>query len=305
MMLRPRVQDKPREDGRGRLIVITTPLGRAEDITLRAARALLSARWIACEDTRVTRKLICRLKEDDLKSLFGIQAGSEAETHYLSVREANEAEGAQKVIRIIENGEDVLYCTDAGSPGVSDPGRVLVEQVRQAGYQVQVFPGASAVTASLALSGMSADRFYFAGFLPAKASARRRALEEIKRRVETIVLFEAPHRMQELMADTSEICGDRDVVICREMTKEHEEIVRTVPSEAAKREDWRGEITIVMAGAPSEQAPVSTLDIEEFLKREIAGGATVRDAVDETVKVLGVSKREAYKMALGLKAPPS
>jgi 16S rRNA (cytidine1402-2'-O)-methyltransferase len=271
------------------LVLVATPLGNLGDLTTRIAEAFRSADVVACEDTRVTRKLLAYLKSG---------------ARLVSVREANEAAGAERVIAELAAGRVVLYATDAGTPGVSDPGRVLVRRVIEAGHEVHALPGPSAVTTALALSGFSADRFLFAGFLPSDRRARRRELERLAGIEETIVIFESPHRMNVFLEDAVESLSGRPVVICRELTKRHEEIVRGVLGAIPPREEWRGELTIVIAGRPAghaEDPPVTEDEIRRVLAEELEDGRGVKEASRAVAERLGIPARDAYALAIAIR----
>ncbi len=268
-----------------RLFVVATPLGNLGDLSPRAAEILRTVSVVACEDTRVTRKLLAHL---------------DAHPRLLSVREENERKGAEEVLAVLAGGGDVAYCSDAGMPVVSDPGRALVEVVRGAGHEVSVIPGPSAVTTALAASGLPADRFHFAGFLPARPAERRRELETLRALRVTLVFFEAPHRAGEFLAEAAEILGPRRVAVCRELTKKHEEILASTLDEAAKREEWRGELTIVVAGAPEgEDRP--DVPVEEWIRRELAAPdrpGRAKEIARAAAALYGISGSEAHRLVL-------
>jgi 16S rRNA (cytidine1402-2'-O)-methyltransferase len=264
-----------------KLILISTPLGNLGDLTQRAAEALRTLKWIACEDTRVTSKLVAH-----------VGGGGKL----ISVREANERAEARRVIEHLAGGDDVGYCTDAGAPGVSDPGAELVRAVVEAGYIVEALPGPSAVATAAAVSGLVSDRFYFAGFVPSKRNDRLAALRALPAGV-PIIVYEAPHRAGEFLTDAAEILGDRACVVCRELSKKHEEILRTTIGEAAKREEWRGELTIVIAAG--EATTESAGDFEEWLAKELARpGARLTDLARAAASLFGLSRSEAYSRIL-------
>jgi len=271
------------------LVLVATPLGNLGDLTPRVAEAFRAAKVVACEDTRVTRKLLTHL---------GVGA------RLVSVRAANETKGAERVIAELAAGREVLYATDAGMPGVSDPGRILVRRVIEAGHEIRVLPGPSAVTAALALSGFSADRFLFAGFLPAERRARRREFERLAGIEATIVLFESPHRMNALLEDAADSLSGRPIVICRELTKRHEEIVRGLIGAVPARAEWRGELTIVIEGRPAGRGDdplVTEEEIRHALAGELEKGSGVKEASRAVAERLGVSARAAYAAAVALR----
>ena len=265
----------------GTLYVVATPIGNLEDLTPRAARVLTEVALIAAEDTRQTRKLLSRL---------GVS------TRTVSYNEHNARQRTPALLDALREG-DVALVTDAGSPGVSDPGAWLVAEAARAGFTVVSVPGPSAVTAALAVSGLPADTFHFLGFLSRTARARRAALTEASSLHATLVLFEAPHRLRAALDDIAETLGDRRVAVCREMTKVHEEVFRGTVREAIAYFDTpRGEFTLVIEGAgePPKVAPVPAERIAEAMAAARASGLRRRDAAIRVSSELGVSRRVAY-----------
>ena len=224
------------------MFLVATPIGNLEDITQRALRVLREVQVVAAEDTRRTRRLL---------EHFGLS------TAVVSLFEHNERARIPGLLRRLSGGESVAVVTDAGSPGISDPGYPLVRAAVAAGLRVESVPGPSAVIAALQVSGLPTDAFVFVGFLPPKSAARRRRLEELAERRETIVAFESPHRIDSCLADLEEVWGGRSMVLARELTKLHEQVMRGTPREvraglaAAER---RGEIVLVLAGRGRERA---------------------------------------------------
>jgi 16S rRNA (cytidine1402-2'-O)-methyltransferase len=274
----------------GYLYVVGTPIGNLGDICLRAAEVLKGVSHVAAEDTRRTRKLLSHLG---------------ARARLFSCHEHNEKECSQKVIGYLASGQDVALVTDAGTPGLSDPGAKLVEAVRDAGLPVVPVPGVSAVTAALSVAAMPGDCFFFGGFLPAKRTARRRVLQEFARIPHTIVLFEAPHRLEEGLRDILDVLGDRKIVVARELTKIHETVIAGSVSdlvETLSAESVKGEITLVISGA----CPVDDGDFsqKEALLRELVSVMTstermsVRESVDLIVRLTGLSRRRVYDLAI-------
>ncbi len=224
---------KPRA---GVLYIVGTPIGNLEDITLRALKTLAEADLIAAEDTRRTRKLLSRR---------GI-AGKRLESHHDHNKEAR----TPGLLRRLEQGESVALVTDAGTPGLSDPGYYLVKRAIEAGIDVVPIPGPSALTAALSSSGLPTDRFAFEGFLPVKSGRRQRRLEALSRETRTVVLFESPHRITKLLSELEERMAGRQVVIARELTKIHEEFLRGTVREVAEqigRRKARGEYVVLIA----------------------------------------------------------
>jgi len=271
----------------GRLILVGTPIGNLSDLSSRAAEALSAADVIACEDTRRTGRLLSHL---------GISGKK-----YVVVNEHTEGDASQRLIERIRAGEIVVLVSDAGMPGVSDPGEYLVAQVIAADLAVEVVPGPSAVLAALVQSGLSTSRFVFEGFLPRKGAARARMLAEVGREKRTVVLFEAPHRLVRTLNDLQSVCGsDRLVVLARELTKMHEEVWRGSLTEALARVENvepRGEFVVVLEGAP-EPDEASDQELCDAITSARERGATNRDAVDEVAEMFGVSRRRVYDLAI-------
>jgi 16S rRNA (cytidine1402-2'-O)-methyltransferase len=269
----------------GKLHVVATPLGNLEDITLRAVRVLREVSLIACEDTRRTATLL---------RAHGIT------TSVTSYFEHNERWKGEKILDALRAGRDVALVSDAGTPGVSDPGYRLVRDARAAGIPVIPVPGPSAAVAALSVSGLPTDRFLFVGFLPAKAGARRKALEELARVRETIVFYESPVRVVAAMADMVEVLGDRDAFLCREATKMHEEYIRAPLSELrdtlSARSSIKGEVVLVVSGASAVGR--SSEPVEVVFARLVAEGKTRREAVKEAARILGLPAREVYRRVL-------
>jgi len=226
-----------RSSGRGgTLYLVATPIGNLEDITARALRTLREVAVVAAEDTRHTRRLL---------EHFGIAA------KLVSLFEHNERARSGMLVEMLREGESVAIVTDAGSPGIADPGYPVVRAAVAEGFRVESVPGPSAVIAALQVSGLPTDAFAFVGFLPVKPGARRRALEELHERRETIVAFESPHRIERCLADLEAVWGERPMALVRELTKLHEQVLRGSAREvrAALRDDQkRGEMVLVLGG---------------------------------------------------------
>jgi 16S rRNA (cytidine1402-2'-O)-methyltransferase len=265
----------------GTLYVVATPLGHLEDMTLRAIRILGEVALVACEDTRRTATLL---------RAHGVK------TPTTSYFEHNERFKGARILEELRAGRDIALVSDAGTPGISDPGYRLVRDARAEGIPVVPVPGASAATAALSVSGLPTDRFLFVGFLPAKAGARRQALAGLAAETPTLVVFESPVRVVDSLADMVAALGDRDAFLCREATKAHEEYVRAPLSvlreRLAERGAVKGEIVLVVAGAP-EAAP-SSEDPVALYQRLAAEGRTRREAVKEAARRLGLRAREVY-----------
>ena len=226
-----------RPSGRpGTLFLVATPIGNLEDVTARALRVLREADLVAAEDTRHTRRLL---------EHFGIPA------QVVSLHEHNERARAATLVERVQSGQDVALVTDAGSPGIADPGYPVVRAAVSAGVRVESVPGPSAVITALQVSGLPTDAFLFAGFLPPKGAARRRRLEELSAHRETVVVFESPHRIEACLTDLEAVWGARPIALARELTKLHEQVLRGTAGEvrAALRADWkRGEMVLVLGG---------------------------------------------------------
>lgn len=266
----------------GILYVVATPIGNLEDITYRAVRVLGEVDWIACEDTRQTRRLLDH---------YGIQ------TPRISYHEHNEMERARELCTRLLGEESGALVSDAGVPLISDPGYRLVHAAVGAGIPVQPIPGASALLAALSASGLPTDAFHFAGFLPAKPGQRVHALETLKNEHATLIFYEAPHRVLEALTDIQTVLGDRDVVVAREITKVHEEFVHGTASEVrdqlAGRESVKGEITILIAKAT--RPAIDDRPIEVAVEAEMRSGLSRMDAIKAVARSRGLSKRAVYR----------
>jgi 16S rRNA (cytidine1402-2'-O)-methyltransferase len=276
----------------GRVVLAGAPLGRAEDASARLRAALADAPVIAAEDTRRLQRL-CR----DLDVTPGGRV--------VSFFEGNESARVPQLLEALRAGDDVLVVTDAGMPSVSDPGYRLVAAAVAEGIAVTALPGPSAVTTARAVSGMPVDRFCFEGFLPRKAGERRRALAELARERRTLVFFEAPHRLGEALRDLADAFGPRrPAAVCRELTKTYEEVRRGGLGELAEwaAGDVRGEITLVVAGAPDEPAAQAGPDVlaADVAAREAAGQPR-KEAIAEVARARGVPKRAVFDAVVAAK----
>ncbi len=275
--------------GGGRLVLVGTPIGNLSDLSPRAVQALTDADVIACEDTRITRKLL---------SHAGITG-----RRLIAVHGHNEAASADRLVALATAGQTVAVVSDAGMPGISDPGARLVTAAVEAGVAVEVVPGPSAAITALVLSGLAADRFCFEGFLPRKGGERKRRLAAIAAETRTTVLFESPRRVAALAPELASACGaDRPVAVARELTKFHEEVWRGTLGAAAAwlaSSEPRGEYVLVIGGAPA--AVIDDAAVEQALGRRLAAGEARRSAVDAVVADLGVPRRRVYEAALRLK----
>jgi 16S rRNA (cytidine1402-2'-O)-methyltransferase len=279
--------------GTGCLYLVATPIGNLEDLSMRALRVLKEADAIACEDTRQTLKLL---------SHFGIQK------RLISYHEHNEITQAPEIVIELEQGAKIALVSDAGTPTISDPGHRLVSLCLRHGIPVTPVPGASAFVAAMAASGMPIEEFTFAGFLPSRQNARRKALRALSGEPRTLVLYEAPHRLLDMLEDALEILGNRPAVIAREMTKVYEEFLRghiQDLAETLRKKPPRGEITVLI-GPPDGLAPLETVAqgesavplarrVDEIMKER---GADRKAALKQAARERGLTRREAYKQLL-------
>jgi 16S rRNA (cytidine1402-2'-O)-methyltransferase len=279
----------------GKLTVCATPIGNLEDASPRLARTLAEADLVACEDTRQTRKLLTHL---------GVQ------TRMVSYHEVGERERAEQVADRVAAGARVALVTDAGMPGVSDPGYLLVAACLARGVQVDVVPGPSAVLAALVVSGLPTDRFCFEGFPPRRTGVRDRRLAELATEPRTMVFFEAPHRVLATLAAMAEAFGaDRPCAVVRELTKVHEEVLRGSLADVRERlaaAGPRGELTLVVAGAPAAApgAAVPAADLVAEVAALVAGGASTRDAIAAVARTSGTPRRAVYQAVLAARGGP-
>jgi 16S rRNA (cytidine1402-2'-O)-methyltransferase len=269
------------------LYLVATPIGNLGDVTLRALEVLAGVDLIACEDTRITRRLTER---------YAITA------QLTPYHEHNAASARPKLLERLAQGASIALVSDAGTPLISDPGFKLVREVCAAGFPVVALPGPSSVLTALSVAALPTDRFFFEGFLPPKQTARRARLTELSRLDATLVLFESGSRVQETLSDLSAIMGGRDAAICREMTKMHEEINRGPLSELAQSAatlETRGEFVLVI-GPRAEGSELMTTDEVDDLLRDRLARDSVKDAVAHAVEVSGRPRREIYARALEL-----
>jgi 16S rRNA (cytidine1402-2'-O)-methyltransferase len=269
------------------LHLVSTPIGNLGDITLRALETLAGVDIIACEDTRITRRLTER---------YGISALLKP------YHEHNAALARPKILQRLAQGASIALVSDAGTPLISDPGFKLVREVCAAGHQVIALPGPSSVLAALAVAALPTDRFFFEGFLPSKQTARRARLAELARIDATLVMFESGNRVQDTLHDLAGIMGARDAAICRELTKLHEEVRRAPVSELARSAEvleTRGEFVLVI-GPPAASAQIMAQHDLDDLLRSALKRDSVKDAVAHAVEVSGRPRREIYARALEL-----
>jgi 16S rRNA (cytidine1402-2'-O)-methyltransferase len=267
------------------LYIVATPIGNLEDVSLRALRTLRAVKLIAAEDTRKTRRLLTAY---DIK------------TPMTSYHEHNKWTKLEYILGCLEKG-DVALVSEAGTPGISDPGHELIVAATERGIPVVPIPGPSVVITALAVSGLPTARFTYLGFLPRQAGSRRRLLEKIADETGTIITLEAPHRLPATLKDLRLTLGDRRMAVCRELTKMHEEVFRGRISQAIERfTEPRGEFTLVIEGKATEVKPRLTKDIEQQLQRLRREGVTAKEAIARIGQETGLSKRELYRAWLRL-----
>lgn len=270
----------------GTLYLIATPIGNLEDITHRAVRLLGEVEVIACEDTRHTKKLL---------NHYGIN------TRTISYHEHNERERSRELIERLRSGADVAVVSDAGTPGISDPGFRLARIAINSGVQVVPVPGASALISALVASGLPTDEFFFCGFLPARSGARRARLAQLRSLPATLIFYEGPHRIAATLKDALEILGERQAVVARELTKMHEEIARGSLSELTARfsspENARGEMVLIIDRTvmPNETGSQSDATVSALVAEFESNGLDHRAALKKAARELGLSRDEAYR----------
>jgi 16S rRNA (cytidine1402-2'-O)-methyltransferase len=276
----------------GVLYVVATPIGNLEDVTLRALRVLREVDVVAAEDTRRTRVLL---------RAHGIEAT------VVSYYDAIERRRAPELVARMQAGARVALVSDAGTPGIADPGYHLVRGAVAAGIPVVPVPGASAVTALVSAAGLPVDRFAFEGFLPARAAARATRLRSLAAEPRAMVFLEAGRRLAAFLDDAFDALGDREAVIARELTKVHEEILRGRLSalRSAVAGGVRGEVTLLIAGAMEARAEVPREALDDAIRRALAIGLGVRELSEDVARRLGCSRREVYRRALDLRRSSS
>ncbi len=266
------------------LYIVATPIGNLEDVSFRALRILSQVAFIAAEDTRKTRRLL---------SAYGIRA------RLTSYHEHNKKAKLPYLLRRLEI-EDVALVSEAGMPGISDPGYELVVAAAQRGISIVPIPGPSVLVTALAVSGLPTDQFVYLGFLPRRKGQRRRFLEQIAQEQRTLIAFESPHRLVATLEDILEVLGDRRIAVCRELTKIHEEVFRGAVS--AARDHFRepiGEFTLVIEGKSKREGAL-TAPVEGELRRLHEQGLSAKEAVSQVARATGASKKELYQLWLRL-----
>jgi len=278
-------------DSGGRLVLAVVPIGNVGDASPRLLAALAQADVVAAEDTRRFRRLAAALNVD-------------VPGRVVSYYDANEAGRTAELLELLLGGASVLLLTDAGTPSVSDPGYRMVAAAAAGGIPVTVLPGPSAATTALVVSGLPCDRWCFEGFLPRRAGERRARLAALAAERRTLVLFEAPHRLAAALADLALLFGpDRPAAVCRELTKTHEEVRRGPLAELAAwaADGVRGEITVVVGGAPTAAAAVTPADLVAAVQAREAAGTPRKAAIAEAASACGVPKRQVYDAVVAAK----
>jgi 16S rRNA (cytidine1402-2'-O)-methyltransferase len=280
----------------GTLYIVATPIGNLEDITQRALRVLGEVDLVACEDTRRTRVLL---------NHFGIK------TKTISYHEHNERERAAEICRLLASGKNVALVSDAGTPLINDPGFRVANAAIELNLPVVPVPGPTAFVSALVASGLPSDQFFFAGFLPARAHARRAKLEELRTIPATLVFYEAPHRINATVKDALEVLGNRRAAVARELTKIHEEIARGSLGELAQRfsrTPARGEMVLIIsgeAGEPNEGSSLSSENKEGSLVKRVgeleSTGLDAKAALKRAARELGMKRAEAYRLLIAQK----
>lgn len=278
----------------GKLYLVPTPIGNLKDITLRALEVLKKVDIIACEDTRQSLKL---LNHFEIKKTL------------ISYHKHNENGKSEDIIEMILQGKSVAVISDAGTPGISDPGAILVKRCVENQIEFEVLPGATAITTALVYSGLNTDRFIFIGFLPRENKDKKKVVESVIDRTETIILYEAPHRIRQTLTFLRNQLGNRNISVCRELTKLHETIIRGTLDEVIElynEENPRGEYVLVVDGKNEEEilmenrARWQDISIEEHIKSYMESGIEKKDAIKMVAKERGIHKSEVYKFSVDL-----
>ena len=263
-----------------KIYIVATPIGNLNDITARALDTLSSCDVIACEDTRNSLKMLTH---------FNISKP------LISCHEHNEFNVFHHIINLIDEGKKVAMISDAGYPGISDPGSILIRNCIDHGIDIEVVSGPCAIINALVGSGLDTTHFYFHGFLPSKSSDRKKELATVKDKSETMIFYEAPHRINDTLNEMLAILGDRYACVCRELTKKHEEYVRGMLSELATKE-YLGELVVVVSGKIKEEVVITSAEIIQQVNDLINKGLSTKDAIKEAADILNVKKNEVYKV---------
>ncbi|NLK93598.1 MAG: 16S rRNA (cytidine(1402)-2'-O)-methyltransferase [Clostridiales bacterium] len=280
---------------KGKLFLVPTPIGNLKDITLRALEVLKAVDIIAAEDTRQTLKLLNHF---------------EIKKSLISYHKHNEQGKSLEILELIKNGNTIALVTDAGTPGISDPGAVIVSKCIEEGLEFEVLPGATAITTALVYSGLDTTRFIFRGFIPRENKARRIFIEEIKNVKESIIIYESPYRVLTTLNNLREELGNRHIALCRELTKIHEEIIRGSIDEVINKLNdkvIKGEIVIVIEGIQEKDIQEENkkkwenISVEEHVRILINNGENKKEAIKKIAKLRGMQKNEVYKIAIEIK----
>lgn len=278
----------------GKLYIVPTPIGNLKDITLRALEVLNMADFVAAEDTRQSLKLLNHF---------------EIKKPLISYHQHNEIGKSENLIDILKEGKNIALVTDAGTPGISDPGSIIISKCLNENISFEVLPGATAITTALVYSGMDTTKFIFRGFLPRENKERKPIIEELKDRKETLIFYEAPHRLVDTLNFLKENLGNRKIALCRELTKLHEQIIRVTMEDAIKyyeQNSPRGEYVLVVDGKSEEaiekemMAKWEEMSIEEHIKKYILEGLSKKDAIKKVAKDRNLSKSEVYNYSINL-----
>ncbi|GAA0125611.1 MULTISPECIES: 16S rRNA (cytidine(1402)-2'-O)-methyltransferase [Clostridium] len=278
----------------GKLYLVPTPIGNLKDMTFRAVDTLKNADIIACEDTRQSLKLL---------NYFGIKKS------LISYHKHNENGKSETIIDMLKEGKNVAIISDAGTPGISDPGEVIVKKCIDENLSFEVLPGATAITTALVYSGLDTTKFLFRGFLPRENKERKPIIEDLKDRTESLIFYEAPHRLLSTLEFLCEHLGNRKISICRELTKLYEEIIRLPLEEAIKfynENSPRGEYVLVVEGKSKEDiekeqmSKWEELSIEEHIKSYIKEGLSKKDSIKQVAKDRKLNKSEVYKHSIDI-----
>lgn len=278
----------------GKLYIVPTPIGNLKDITLRALEVLKEVDLIAAEDTRQTLKLLNHF---------------EIKKPLISYYRHNEDVKSEELLSRLRQGENIALVSDAGTPGISDPGSTIILRCIEQNIDFEVLPGATAVTTALVNSGLKTTEFTFRGFLPRERKYKKEALEKYTERTETLIIYEAPHRLRETLSCMLEVLGNRKLAICRELTKLHEEIIRLTIEEAISlytEKEPRGEYVLIVEGKSQEQIEAEknaiweNMSIEEHIKMYINQGVSKKEAVKKVAQERKLSKSEIYKFSINI-----
>lgn len=272
-----------------KLFVCPTPIGNLEDLTLRTIRVLEEADIVAAEDTRHSLKLLNHL---------GLRK------HLVSLHEHNENKKSEQILLWIEEGKQVALISDAGMPGISDPGEILIRKAVERGIKVEVLPGPVALVTALVGSGLSTGRFYFLGFLDRVSKNRKKELQKVQYFPDTLVLYESPHRIRETLCDMVQILGDRRIVLARELTKKYEEYIRTTLTqlqEDQRLQNIQGEMVLVVEGCNRVESQQEEVDMHRLLSELLIQGMSLKDASRTLADRYGMKKKEIYELGLHIK----